>query len=96
MIHRENILIEHLITEKATEQASTINTYTFKVSSEANRVSIRHAVESQFGVDVESVRVSNTKAKYKQNRTRRGQVKRRSAYKKALVKLKEGSTIDMA
>lgn len=96
MISRENILVEHVITEKATEDASTVNTYTFKVSQDSNRVSIRHAVESQFGVEVESVRVINVKPKFKQDRTRRGQVKRRGAFKKAMVKLKDGSTIEMA
>lgn len=96
MIHRENILLEHLITEKATEATSSQNTFSFKVSTLANRVSIRHAVETQFGVEVASVRVINAKPKFKQDRTRRGTVKRRSAYKKAMVKLKDGFTIDMA
>ena len=96
MINRENILIEHLITEKATEAASTLNTYSFKVAPTANTVAIRHAIETQFGVDVLSVRVINCKAKFKQDRARRGQVCRRAKFKKALVRLREGSTIEMA
>ncbi len=96
MIHRETIILEHVITEKATEATSHANQYTFKVAREANRVAVKHAIEEQFGVEVESVRVANVKPKYKVDRMRRGKVSRRQAYKKAVVRLKEGSTIEMA
>jgi len=96
MIHRDTILVEHIITEKATEATSHANQYTFKVGRDANREAVKHAIESQFGVEVAAVRIANVKPKYKQNRTRCGQVTRRAAYKKAIVRLKEGSTIEMA
>lgn len=96
MIYRDSILIEHLITEKATEAASHANQYTFKVSTDANRISIKQAIEGQFGVEVEAVRVANVKPKFKQDRMRRGQVRRRTGYKKAVVRLKEGFAIEMA
>lgn len=96
MIYRDSILLEHVITEKATEATSIANQYTFKVDGAANRVAIKQAIEAQFGVDVDCVRVANVKPKFKQDRMRRGRVPRRSGYKKAIVRLKEGSTIEMA
>ncbi|MGC9451749.1 MAG: 50S ribosomal protein L23 [Oceanipulchritudo sp.] len=88
--------MEHIITEKATEASSHANQYTFKVALEANRVAVKQAIEAQFGVEVAAVRIANNKPKYKQDRMRRRRVSRRSAYKKAIVRLKEGSTIEMA
>jgi len=96
MIHRDSIIFEHVITEKATEATSHANQYTFKVAREANRVSVKQAIEAQFGVEVASVRVANVKPKLKMDRMRRGKVNRRQAYKKAIVRLKDGSTIEMA
>lgn len=96
MIHRDTILLEHVITEKATEATSHANQYTFKVSTGANRVAVKQAVEAQFGVEVDSVRIANVKPKFKQDRMRRGKVSRRAAYKKAIIRLKHGSTIEMA
>lgn len=96
MIYRDNILLEHVITEKATEASSHANQYTFKVAGEANRVAVKQAIEGQFGVEVAAVRIANVKPKFKQDRLRRGKVGRRSGYKKAIVRLKEGSTIEMA
>ena len=96
MIHREAVIIEHIITEKATEASSHFNQYTFKVAGDANRVAVKQAIEAQFGVEVLAVRIANVKPKFKQNRMKRGNVKRRSAYKKAIIRLKEGSTIEIA
>ncbi|HKJ89767.1 MAG TPA: 50S ribosomal protein L23 [Oceanipulchritudo sp.] len=96
MIYRDTILLEHVITEKATEASSHANQYTFKVAGEANRVSVKQAIEGQFGVEVAQVRIANVKPKFKQDRMRRGRVSRRSGYKKAIVRLKEGSAIEMA
>ena len=96
MIHREAIIIEHIITEKATEASSHYNQYTFKVATEANRVTVKQAIEAQFGVEVLAVRIANVKPKFKQSRSSRGTVKRRASYKKAIIRLKEGSTIEIA
>lgn len=96
MIHRDSIILEHVITEKATEATSHANQYTFKVARGANRVAVKQAIESQFGVEVDMVRIANCKPKFKMDRTQRSQVVRRQGYKKAIVRLKEGSTIEMA
>jgi large subunit ribosomal protein L23 len=96
MIHRDSIILEHVITEKATEATSLANQYTFKVARGANRVAVKQAIESQFGVEVDCVRIANIKPKFKMDRTRRGRVTRRQGFKKAIVRLKEGSTIELA
>ncbi|MEX0325408.1 MAG: 50S ribosomal protein L23 [Puniceicoccaceae bacterium] len=96
MIHRDSIILEHVITEKATEATSLANQYTFKVARGANRVAVKQAIESQFGVEVAAVRITNIKPKFKMDRSQRSQVVRRQGFKKAIVRLKEGSTIEMA
>ena len=96
MIHRDSIILEHVITEKATEASSHANQYTFKVASGANRLSVKHAIEEQFDVEIQAVRIANVKPKFKADRMRKGKVRRRLGYKKAIVRLKEGSTIEMA
>jgi large subunit ribosomal protein L23 len=96
MLQRDAILIEPVITEKATEATSTANQYTFKVAGQANRVSVKAAIEEQFEVEVETVRILNVKPKFKTSRMRRGNPGKRSGYKKAIIRLKEGSTIELA
>lgn len=96
MRERDTILREHIITEKATEASSNANQYTFKVADEANRVAVKQAIEAQFGVEVKAVRILNVKPKRKMNRMRRANPGVKPGYKKAIVRLKEGSTIEMA
>lgn len=95
MAEPERIIIQHLVTEKATEASSNLNHYTFKVSPDSNRISVRDAIERQFGVDVTSVNILNVKPKRKRDRFRRGSVGRKPGYKKAIVRLKSGDTIDL-
>src|SRR5690554_8211671 len=51
-----NILIKPIITEKATAAAEDRNVYTFEVGSQANKIEIKKAVDSAYGVSVEKVR----------------------------------------
>ncbi|KAF0093830.1 MAG: large subunit ribosomal protein L23 [Puniceicoccaceae bacterium 5H] len=95
MAHAANILIEPLLTEKATEAQSNLNQYTFKVMPHANATAIKQAIEEQFEVKVEAVQTVNVKPKFKMNRMRRGVIARRTPYKKAIVRLKEGQTIEL-
>ncbi len=96
MIQVENILIEHLVTEKATAALSNQNQYTFRVAKNANQVAIRQAIETRFGVKVDAVQTLNVKPKAKRDRMRRGQSGLKPGYKKAIVRLKAGDTIDIA
>ena len=65
-----------VISEKAAIEKSTSNTYVFKVAKEATKVDIKKSIEEIFGVQVESVRVLNTK--FKNKRTRFGNVTKTS------------------
>lgn len=69
--------------------------YAFKVAQNANKIEIARAVEKKFNVTVTSVRTLNVKGKVKTQLTRRGRVVgKRSDWKKAVVTLKDGQTID--
>ena len=56
-----NILIKPIITEKATADAEVNNRYGFVVNPKANKVEIKKAVESAYGVSVEKVRTMNVR-----------------------------------
>jgi len=88
------LLIQPLLTEKMTDLA-TKRQYAFKVDQNANKITIAKAVEKKFNVNVTSIRTLNVKGKTKTQLTRRGRIAgRRSDWKKAIVTLKEGQTID--
>ena len=95
MAEPEKIIVQHIVTEKATEATSNLNQYTFKVSKSSNRVSVKDAIERQFGVTVNSVNILNVKPKFKRDRSRRGGVGRKPGFKKAIIRLKAGDTIDL-
>ena len=86
-----NIIDRPIITEKATILRED-GTYTFRVSSRANKVEIRKAVEAAFEVHVESVRTVSVPSKPKRQGLFAG---RRAGWKKAYVTLREGETIDV-
>ncbi len=79
-----------VITEKTNNLASE-NVYVFKVDKKANKTQIKQAIESKFGVKVESVNTVNTQSKKRRVGKYTGYT---SSYKKAYVKLKEGSKIE--
>jgi len=95
MVHPDQIIVQHVVTEKATIATSNLNQYTFKVVPGANRVAVKAAIEKQFGVTVRSVNILNVKPKAKRDRMRRGNVGRKAGYKKAIVRVKQGDTIDL-
>jgi len=80
-----------IITEKATilsEQNKTV----FKVHSGANKRSIKKNIEKLFKVNVIKVNIINTKTKKK---IKQGRLSTKSGYKKAIVTLKKGQSIDL-
>ena len=79
-----------VITEKTNNLASE-NVYVFKVDKKANKTQIKQAIESKFGVKVVSVNTVNTQSKKRRVGKYTGYT---SSYKKAYVKLKEGSKIE--
>jgi large subunit ribosomal protein L23 len=86
-----DVLIRPVITERATMLQERHNQVAFEVHKQANKHQIRNAVEQLYGVEVENVRTMVVPGKLK----RRGQnVGKRPNWKKALVTLKEGDSID--
>lgn len=90
-----DILIKPIITEKMTEQGEKLNRFGFMVEKNANKIQIKKAVESLYNVTVDSVNTMVYAGKTKSRYTKTGIVRGRTkAYKKAIVTLKEGDTID--
>lgn len=89
------IIIKPIVTEKMTAISEKMNRYGFRVQPSANKIEIKKAVEEMYGVKVDSVNTMNVSGKLKQRFTKAGLIKGQSAsYKKAIVTLKEGETID--
>jgi len=90
------VLIKPIITEKANNQQEKLKRYAFKVSKKANKLEIKKAVEDFYGVSVVDVNTLVVPGKNKARFTKAGFIKGvRPAYKKALVTLAEGDTIDL-
>ena len=85
------VILSPVITEKAT-RGSEHNQVTFRVPLDADKRSVKAAVEGLFNVKVTAVNTLRVKGKTKRFR---GRVGRRSDYKKAIVTLAEGSKIDV-
>ncbi len=90
-----NILIKPIITEKATNDTELFNRYAFVVAKQANKLEIKDAVEAAYGVSIASVKTLNYPIQRKSKFTKKGMVTGiKSGYKKAIVQLAEGESID--
>ncbi|MBT8316260.1 MAG: 50S ribosomal protein L23 [Lutibacter sp.] len=90
-----NILIKPIITEKATNDSELFNRYAFVVNKKANKLEIKNAVAKAYGVEIESVRTMNYPVQRNTKFTKSGMVQAmKGAYKKAIVQLAEGESID--
>ena len=90
-----NVLIKPVITEKMTGISEKLHQYGFMVDKTANKIQIKKAVESMYGVTVESVNTIRYAGKSKSRYTKKGFVSgRTNAFKKAIVSIGEGQTID--
>ena len=83
----EDVIRRPLLTEKSTIQRETSDTYAFIVASEANKIEVRRAVETQFKVKVAEVRIANMHGKWRRYGRFIGQ---RPDLKKAYVRLAKG------
>ena len=89
------IIVKPLVTEKMTAITEKFNRFGFIVRPEANKLEIKKEVEALYNVTVVSVNTMNYSGKNKSRYTRSGIINgRTNAYKKAIVTLKEGDTID--
>jgi large subunit ribosomal protein L23 len=90
-LHPNEVLLAPVVSEKS-YSLITDRKYTFKVHKDAHKTQVRQAVEQLFDVKVERVNISKVKSKPK----RRGMfVGRRPGWKKAVVQLREGESIEI-
>ncbi len=90
-----DVLRRPLVTEKSNFQNSELHQYVFEVASDATKTLVKDAVEKLFDVTVLRVNMINVPAKQKKNMRNRRVVRRRGAYKKAIVTLNPGDTISV-
>jgi large subunit ribosomal protein L23 len=92
MNNYREIIKAPIITEKSANMATNENRYAFKVDVKANKTEIKQAIEAIFKVKVTEVSTINSKPKKKRVGKYTGMTTR---YKKAIVKLAEGNTINI-
>ena len=90
------VLIKPILTEKANAQQEKLRRYAFKVNRRANKLEIKKAIEGFYGVTVIDVNTAVIPGKSKTRFTKAGYIKgQKPAYKKALVTVSEGESIDL-
>ena len=89
------MIVKPLVTEKMTNLTEKLNRFGFVVRPEANKLEIKREIEALYNVTVLSGNTMNYDGKNKSRYTKSGLIRgRKNAYKKAIVTLKEGDTID--
>ena len=97
---KSSIILRPILSEKGTMLGEALNKYVFQVEKQCNKLEIKEAIEDKFKVKIIKVATMNLKGKNKNVtiksnghilRTRGNQ----SSWKKAIVTLEEGSSIDM-
>ena len=97
---KSSIILRPILSEKGTMLGETLNKYVFQVEKQCNKLEIKEAIEEKFNVKIIKVATMNFKGKNKNLtiksnghilRTRGNQ----SSWKKAIVTLEKGSSIDM-
>ncbi len=92
MKNYRDVIKAPIVTEKTATLSQNGNIVTFSVDPKANKTQIKQAVEKIFDVKVESVNTINVKPKKKRVGRYAGKTKK---VKKAIIKLKEGSSIEL-
>ena len=90
------IVLKPIVTEKMTTISENLNRYGFYVSKTANKIEIKEAIEKLYDVNVDKVWTIRYAGKTKSRYTKTGLVTGKGpAYKKAIVTVAEGETIDI-
>ena len=97
---KSSIIIKPILSEKGTMLGETLNKYVFQVEKQCNKLEIKEAIEEKFKVKIKKVATMNLKGKNKNVTIKsNGHILRtsgnQSSWKKAIVTLEEGSSIDM-
>ena len=90
-IHIYDKILSPIVTEKSTK-LSEMSKVVFKVNSSANKKSVKKNIEKIFKVNVVKVNIINKKSR---NKITRGRKVKISGYKKAIITLKKGQSIDL-
>jgi len=93
-IDHRAIIIRPLVTEKSMRESAEANKYSFKVDPRANKIQIGQAVEAIFNVRVVDVHTMNVQGKARR-RSYKYRVGKTARWKKAIVTLAPGSSIDI-
>jgi len=90
------VLIRPIVTEKMNDISEGEGKYGFMVDVKANKIEIADAIKQKFNVEVVDVNTMRYKGKRKTQFTKRGRFEgKKPQFKKAIIKLKEGQTIDL-
>jgi large subunit ribosomal protein L23 len=89
------VLRRPLVTEKSSYQSGKLNQYTFEVADDATKTMVKDAVEQLLDVKVVGVNIINTAAKRGRRARSRRLMVRRPGYKKAVITLAAGETLEM-
>ena len=100
MSARTSIILRPILSEKGTLLSETQNKYIFQVEKQSNKLEIKKAVEEKFKVKIKKVATLNIKGKNKNTTIKsNGHILRtngnRSSWKKAIITLEKGFSIDM-
>jgi large subunit ribosomal protein L23 len=90
-----DVLRRPIITEKSSYQTDKLNQVVFEVAGHATKAMIKEAMEKVFNVQVERVNVMNMPAKQSRKGISRRLLTRRKGYKKAIITLAPGESIDI-
>jgi large subunit ribosomal protein L23 len=91
-LHPNEVLLAPVVSEKSYSQIEENNTYSFRIHPDAHKTQVRQAVEELFDVKVLRVNIAMVQPKPKRRGFHRGT---RPGWKKALVQLKPGDSIEI-
>jgi large subunit ribosomal protein L23 len=89
------VLRRPLVTEKSSYQSGRLNQYSFIVADSATRTQVKDAIETLYDVSVVRVNIINTSAKRGRRLRSRRLLVRKPGYKKAIITLAEGQTLQI-
>lgn len=90
-----SIIIKPIITEKITKESEISNRFGFVVDRKANKIQIKKAIEAAYGVNIVAINTMNVRPDRSTKYTKSGLISgKTAAYKKAIVQVQEGETID--
>lgn len=90
-----DVLVRPLVTEKSSYQSGKLNQYSFVVADKATKTMVKDAVETLFDVNVVRVNIVNAPAKRGRRARSRRLLVRRPGFKKAIITLADGETLEI-